>query len=107
MNRKKYVFSLHFMEKKEVGEELAIDCLHHGRRKVIGKNKVRSLKSYIAGELVVIWRELDGKYFIITAFWNQRGNENERIRYGRGNLRDVRDCQIPDDQILNRARNYS
>ncbi len=75
---KDFLFSKHYKEDKDIAVELAIDCIHTGKKIQDGEpNKFKSAKKYRKGELITIYREYDEYYFVITAFWNVRGEKNE------------------------------
>jgi|GEM_PF-1330616 len=71
---KEFLFSKHYREDKDIDIELAVDCVHTGK-KVLDEepNKFKSTKKYRRGELRVVYREYAEYYFIITAYWNNRG----------------------------------
>jgi len=72
---KEFLFSKHYREEKDIDVELAIDCIHTGKRALDEEpNKFKARKKYRRGELVVVYREYDEYYFVITAFWNVRGD---------------------------------
>jgi len=69
-----FSFSRHFYEDKDVEIELAKDCIHSGRKeKQTEPKKFIARKKYRKGELIVVYKELEDRTFVITAFWNQSG----------------------------------
>ncbi len=75
---KKFIFSRHYREDKKIEESLAIDCTHTGRKELEEEpNKFKAVKRYEKGELIVIYREYDDYFFVITAFWNNWGKKYE------------------------------
>ena len=71
---KELLFSRHYREDKDIDVELAVDCIHTGRRSSGGEpNKFKATKKYRHGELIVVFREYEEYRFVITAFWNKRG----------------------------------
>ncbi len=75
---KEFLFSKHYREEKDIEVELAIDCINTGK-KVLGEepNKFKARKKYRRGELIAVYREYEDYYFVITAFWNMRGEERK------------------------------
>ncbi|HLC47634.1 MAG TPA: hypothetical protein VJI13_01045 [Candidatus Norongarragalinales archaeon] len=76
MVKKGHYFSDHYHKEREqnVGKELVIDCIHHGRKELESyPNKFKNRKLFNKGELIVIYLEFDDYFYIITAFWNVRG----------------------------------
>lgn len=72
---KEFVYSRHYTEDKEAEADFVIDCVHTGKKKLDAEpNKFKSVKSYCRGDLVVVYKEYDEYFFIITAFWNRRGD---------------------------------
>lgn len=72
--KRDFLFSKHYREDKEIDSELAIDCIHTGTRELDdAPDKFKSRKKYKRGELIVVYREYEEYYFVITAFWNARG----------------------------------
>ena len=77
MPTREFIFSKHYKEDKDIDVELATDCIHTGKKALEQEpNKFKSTKKYRAGELVTIYREYDGYYFVITAYWNVRGKKD-------------------------------
>ena len=73
---KESLFSKHYREDKEIDVELAIDCIHTGKKTLDEEpNKFKALKKYRRGELIVVYKEFDEYFFVITAFWNKRGEK--------------------------------
>ena len=73
---KPFVFSKHYREDKDIDVDLAKDCVHHGRKEAEKeRGKFKSSKRFRKGELAVIYREFDEYYFVITAYWNVRGDK--------------------------------
>ncbi|MBI3588193.1 DUF4258 domain-containing protein [Candidatus Micrarchaeota archaeon] len=71
---KEFLFSKHYREDKDIEVELAIECIHTGRRENEGEpNKFKSAKKYKRGELTAVYREYEDYFFVITAYWNTRG----------------------------------
>lgn len=72
--KKEFIFSKHYREDKDIDVSLAIDCVHTGK-KVLDEapNKFKSAKKYKKGELIVVYREYEDYFFVVTAFWNVRG----------------------------------
>ena len=112
---KEFLFSKHYKEGKDIDTELAIQCIHTGKKTLDEEpNKFKSRKKYRCGELIVIYehfegarsqvlsdgahpegtlppkagssategfsprsvhREYEDYFFVITAFWNVRGDK--------------------------------
>ncbi len=71
---KEFLFSKHYREDKDIDVDLAIDCVHMGKRVLEEEpNKFKAQKKYRKGDLFVVFREYGDYYFVITAFWNVRG----------------------------------
>ncbi|MFH1751050.1 MAG: hypothetical protein ABH863_05200 [Candidatus Micrarchaeota archaeon] len=80
MAKKEYYFSDHYHKEREpyVSKGLVLDCIHHGQRKLEEyPNKFMSRKAFNRGELMVVFMEFDEYFYIITAFWNVRGDKYE------------------------------
>jgi len=76
---KEFLFSKHYREDKEIDVELAVDCIHTGKKELNKEpNKFKSIKKYRRGELIVIYREYEDYYFVITAFWNVRSKKSKK-----------------------------
>ena len=74
MAGKPFIFSKHYRDVKDIEVDLAKDCVFHGRRAPESEvGKFKNSKKYRKGELVVVYREFDDYYFVITAYWNVRG----------------------------------
>ena len=74
--KKEFVFSKHYGEDKDIEVEIAVDCVHTGKRVLDGEpNKFKARKKYRKGELIVVYREYEDYFFVITAFWNVRGEK--------------------------------
>ncbi len=74
---KEFLFSKHYREDKDLDTGLACDCIHTGKKELDEEpNKYKSTKKYRAGELIVIHREYDEYFFVITAYWNLRGKKD-------------------------------
>lgn len=68
---KEFIFSRHYHEDKDIDVELAVDCIHTGKKELDEEpNKFKSRKTYRRGELIVIYREFEDRYFVITAYWD-------------------------------------
>jgi len=77
MPAREFIFSKHYKEDKDIDVELAMDCVHTGKKTLDQEpNKFKSEKKYRAGELAVIYREYEEYFFVITAYWNLRGRKN-------------------------------
>ena len=73
---KEVLFSDHYRKDKDIDTDLAADCVHCGKKSLDGEpNKFKSIKKYRKGELIAVYREYDEYFFIITAFWNERGRK--------------------------------
>ncbi|HII54092.1 hypothetical protein COT30_04595 [Candidatus Micrarchaeota archaeon CG08_land_8_20_14_0_20_49_17] len=73
---KEFLFSKHYQEDKDIDTELTINCIYTGKRMLDEEpNKFKSRKKYRCGELIVVYREYGDYYFVITAFWNIRGDK--------------------------------
>lgn len=73
---KEFLFSKHYKEDKDIEAQLAIDCIHCGSKKPdVEQGKFKAMKKYRKGELIVVFREYEEYYFVITAFWNKRGEK--------------------------------
>ncbi|MBI5225992.1 hypothetical protein HY994_01995 [Candidatus Micrarchaeota archaeon] len=71
---REFSFSRHFQHDKDVEIDLAKDCVHTGKKERQHEaDKFIARKKYRKGELIVVYKELDDRTFIITAFWNQPG----------------------------------
>ncbi|MBI5035948.1 hypothetical protein HZC09_01265 [Candidatus Micrarchaeota archaeon] len=71
---KEFLFSKHYEEDKDIDVDLAIDCVHTGKKSLDEEpNKFKSKKKYRKGELIIVYREYEDYFFVITAFWNVRG----------------------------------
>ena len=70
--KRRFFFSKHYREEKDIEVSLAIDCINTGR-KVLDKapNKFKSIKKYRKGELVVVWKNRGEHCFVITAYWKK------------------------------------
>ena len=76
--RKGFIFSKHYREDKDIEKDLAKGCIHTGKKELDeAPNKYKSRKKYRKGELIVVYREYDDYFFVITAFWNVRGGKHE------------------------------
>ncbi|MDO8339608.1 MAG: hypothetical protein Q7T16_03035 [Candidatus Burarchaeum sp.] len=74
--KKEFLFSRHYREDRDIDVELATDCVHTGKKeKERGENKLRARKKFKRGELIVVYRDYGEYYFVITAFWNKRGEK--------------------------------
>lgn len=52
---------------------MAISCIHTGKKELEQElNKFKSTKEYRRGKLIVVYREYEEYFFVITAFWNER-----------------------------------
>lgn len=77
--KKDFLFSKHYREDKEIETELAIDCVHTGKKELDEEpDKFKSRKKYDGRELIVVYREYEDYYFVITAFWNERKSRRSR-----------------------------
>ena len=75
---KEFLFSDHYRKDKDIDVGLSADCVHCGKKSLDGEsNKFKSIKKYKKGELIVVYREYDEYFFIITAFWNERGRKRK------------------------------
>lgn len=78
MARRIYSFSQHYQEDKTIDTGLAISCVNTGKRELDQEpNKYKARKIYERGELIVIYRDLGDRIHVITAFWNQKGRQDE------------------------------
>ncbi|NYZ78162.1 hypothetical protein H0N96_02050 [Candidatus Micrarchaeota archaeon] len=75
---KEFLFSKHYREDKEIDVELAVDCIHTGKKELNEEpNKFKSMKDYRRGKLIVIYREYEEYYFVVTAFWNVQSKKSK------------------------------
>lgn len=74
---REFSFSKHFDQDKDVEADLVKDCIHTGRKENKREpQKFTARKKYKKGELIVVFKELEDRTFIITAFWNKpRGKQ--------------------------------
>ncbi len=76
MGKKEFTFSKHFKEERKVEIGLVENCVHTGRKELEEEpNKFIARKKYEKGELIVVYRDFEDRFFIITAFWNVRGEK--------------------------------
>ena len=76
MGKREFVFSKHYREDKDIDTSLAIDCVNTGKKQREREaKKFKSRKKYRKGELVVVYRDFEDYVFVITAFWNLRGEK--------------------------------
>jgi len=77
---REFSFSRHFCDDKDIETGLAKDCVHTGRKeKQTEPTKFISRKMYRKGELIVVYKDLEDRIFVITAFWNQRGGRQHEL----------------------------
>jgi hypothetical protein len=73
MAKKEYRFSKHFLLEKGISVDLAIDCIHTGKKISQNEaNKFKSVKEYSRGKLAIVFRESEEYFFIITGYWYER-----------------------------------
>lgn len=72
---KDFKFSKHFYDYKNIEPDLVVNCIQTGSKELDEKpNKFKSMKKYQKGELFVIYNEHEDYIFVITAYWNKRGD---------------------------------
>lgn len=71
---KDFLFSKHYKKDKKIDEDLAINCVQTGQKEREPEpNKFTARQKYRKGELIVVYRDYGDYFFVITAFWNDRG----------------------------------
>ena len=74
MPKKPVAFSKHFWRDKDIDPLLVEDCIFTGKKFSEDEpRKWKATKKFRKGELVVVYREYETHYYVITAYWNTRG----------------------------------
>ena len=73
---KEFVFSKHYKEDEDIDTGLAKDCVQTGQKELEEEpNKFKARKNFRKGELIVVYKDLGEYFFVITAFWNTKGDK--------------------------------
>lgn len=56
---------------KRIPKDLAKDCIYTGKVEKKNFGKRLSSKKYRRGELVVVWKQEEEVYFVITGYWRK------------------------------------
>ena len=72
MSRKEFIFSRHYREDKDIDVSLTKDCVHTGKKELVEEQrKFKARKKYRKRELIVVYKDFEEYFFVITAFWNR------------------------------------